>query len=58
MLAPVCTAPGGGARWRSTGDRTDLAHVGATLMHAGWVPSDLSSWDPYREAGLIGPIER
>jgi ABC-2 type transport system ATP-binding protein len=40
------------------GDRTAIAYVGAALVHAGWVPPDLSVHVPNLEDALLGLLER
>jgi ABC-2 type transport system ATP-binding protein len=43
---------------RITGDRAAIAHVGAALVRAGWVPPDLSVQIPTLEDALVGLLDR
>ena len=40
------------------GGRAAIAHVGAALVHVGWVPPDLSVQMPSLEDALVGLLER
>jgi ABC-2 type transport system ATP-binding protein len=40
-----------------TGDRSAIAHVGAALVHARWVPADLSVRIPTLEDALLGLLD-
>lgn len=47
-----------GGRVHVRGDRRAIAHVGAALVDAGWVPSDLSVKVPSLEDALVDLLER
>ncbi|HEX4657389.1 MAG TPA: ABC transporter ATP-binding protein [Streptosporangiaceae bacterium] len=42
---------------RVSGDRTAIAHVGAALVRAGWIPPDLSVRIPSLEDALLGLLD-
>jgi ABC-2 type transport system ATP-binding protein len=46
-----------GGRVTVTGERSVIAHVGAALVHAGWVPADLSAQVPTLEDALLRLLE-